>query len=122
MSIDINNPNFVLFIENLNNLLIKNFSFKNYFNISDEKKKQLQTNISIFLKKKISARVKLDNDMFKVLLSSLKSKNEETEVYELSEIFKNILSDFDSFTQTYKTAPKKSKIIVTNKTNDDELK
>lgn len=122
MSIDINNSNFVLFIENLNNLLIKNFNFKNYFNLSDDKKNLLQSNISIFLKKKISARIKLDNETFKILLDCLKNKNEETEVYELSEIFKNILSDLDTVKETYKAAPKKSKIIVTNKTNDDELK
>lgn len=118
MKLDFNNQNFKHYLDNINISITKIIKYENYFTLNDEKKISLQSVTSKIIKKIILSKISMANDEVKILLSELGKKNEELENFELAELYKNMITNFDIIFEKPKISTRKNKIIINDKNED----
>lgn len=116
---DINNELFVKSLNNLNKNITTNVSVENYFTFNSEKKVATQYLVLGIVVKTLGTKSKTNQDLVKLVISSLMKRNELLEYYELAEVLKDAKNNFDYlFEIIYPTPIKPKRTIKTNKSND----
>jgi hypothetical protein len=116
---DINNELFVKSLNNLNKNITTNVSVENYFTFNSEKKVATQYLVLGIVVKTLGTKSKTNQDLVKLVISSLMKRNELLEYYELAEVLKDAKNNFDYlFEIIYPTPSKPKRTIKTNKSND----
>lgn len=115
MSIKLNNPTFIAFIDNVNSSVVNHINMKNYFGMSVENKISTQQNTMKLIKSSINLRAKITDDELKSFITILWKKNEEMEIYELAQILFDISKNFDSVNDSTKPNKRQPKVIKTGK-------
>lgn len=115
MSIKLNNPTFMAFIDNVNLSVISHINMKNYFGSTKENKIITQQNAIKLIKSSINLRAKITDDELRSFITILWKKNEETEMYEFAQILFDITKDFDTLNESIKPIKKQTKVIKTSK-------
>ena len=116
---DINNELFVKSLNNLNKNITTNVSVENYFTFNTEKKVATQYLVLGIVVKTLGTKSKTNQDLVKLVISSLMKRNELLEYYELAEVLKDVKNNFDYlFEIIYPTPIKPKRTIKTNKSND----
>ena len=95
MSINVNHPSFITFLDNVTKTILSEIDIKNYFNIPLEKRTKLQKATLMVLKKSLKTRALVTDTEIKAFVIILQKKNEESENYEVSAILKDITVNFD---------------------------
>jgi len=99
MSINVNHPSFITFLDNVTKTILSEIDIKNYFNITPDKRIKLQKATFILLKKSLKTRALVTDTEIKAFVIILQKKNEESEYYEVSAILKDIIINFDDINQ-----------------------
>jgi len=95
MSINVNHPSFITFLDNVTKTIVSEIDIKNYFNITPEKRAKLQKATLMVLKKSLKTRALVTDIEIKAFVIVLQKKNDESENYEVSAILKDIIINFD---------------------------
>lgn len=95
MSINVNHPSFISFLDNVTKTIFSEIDIKNYFNISIDKRTKIQKATLLILKKSLKTRALIGDTEIKAFVIVLQKKNEESENYEFSAILKDIILNFD---------------------------
>lgn len=114
MKINVNNPSFILFLDNITNSILSNVSVDNYFNLPQEKKMGVLYVAYKLMKKSVSLSTKLTDNEMKAFVIVLLKKNEEIENYEFAAVLRDISNNFDAVNEFTKP-PKRT--IRTTKTD-----
>ncbi len=116
---DINNAWFVKSLDSLNKNITTNVSVENYFSFNSEKKVTTQYLVLTMIVKTIGSKSKTNQDLIKLIVTSLMKRNEQSENYELAEVLKDTKNSFDYlFDMMNTTTVKPKRVIKTNKSND----
>ena len=110
MSVNINHPSFLLFLDNVSSNILSQVSLENYFNLSSDKKISVQYVVFKLTKTALSVNSKLVDSELKEIFHVLWKRNEEFENYEFASVLKDIISSFDSLKESFKSIKKESKI------------
>lgn len=105
MNTNINNPNFIIFLDNITNTIQTHVSVGGYFNLTSEKKLGIQYIVFKLLKTSLKIKEKITNPELKAFVVILCKKNEDNENYEIASILNDIIKNFDAINE--KTTPKK---------------
>jgi hypothetical protein len=119
MDINVNHPNFIVFLDNVSNTILAHVTTTGYFALSPEKKLGMQYIVFKLMKTSLRIKGSLTTDELKSFTVILCKKNEENENYELAAILNDIIKNFDSVnekTTTVKPHIKMSKTDVDKKT------
>jgi hypothetical protein len=118
MKLTTNTTSFNLFLDLISKTLHKNFDLTNYFQLSEDKKNSLNTNILKLLKNLINNKIPVNDSDFNELIVLLIKNNESNENYELSGVLKNILEtkNFKNDEKVVKT----KKLTIKVKRNEEE--
>jgi len=114
MNVDVNNPNFILFLDNVTNTIFSHVTISGYFKLSNEKKLGVQYFVFKLIKTSLRIKGKIGSEDLKAFNTILLKKNEENENYELAAVLSDINKNFESVyekTNIQKTptkSPKKS--------------
>lgn len=95
MSINVNHPSFITFLDNVTKTILSEIDIKNYFNITPDKRTKIQKATLMVLKKSLKTRALVTDTEVKAFVIILQKKNEESENYEVSAILKDIIVNFD---------------------------
>lgn len=117
MTLNIQHPGFVKFLETLIENIISQINLEQYYKLTQERKLSIIHSVYIIINKTLLERTKLTDDNTKVFIQNLLNKTITQENYELSGVLKDIINNFDSISETTKPQVKKSKRnikIVTN--------
>ncbi len=95
MSINVNHPSFITFLDNVTKTILSETDIKNYFNIPLDKRAKIQKVCFLILKKSLKTRALVTDTEIKAFVIILQKKNEESENYEVSAILKDIIINFD---------------------------
>jgi len=96
MNGDVNNPNFILFLDNVTNTIFNHVTISGYFKLSDEKKLGVQYFVLKLIKTSLRIKGKITPKDLKAFNFILLKKNEESENYELAAVLSDINKNFDS--------------------------
>lgn len=96
MDINVNHPNFVIFLDNVSNTILAHVTINGYFGLTPDKKLGLQYIVFKLMKTSLRIKGTLTNDEVKNFTFILCKKNEENENYELAAILNDILKNFDT--------------------------
>lgn len=118
MKIDYTNPKFKQYVENTNESINGYIKSDNYFTLNDEKKLSLQLTTSKLIKKLIITEIRISNDEIKKFLFELSKKNEQIENFEMAELYKNMINNFDVIFDKPKVVTRKNKIYINDKNED----
>lgn len=95
MKININDPVFVSFLDNITGGILSVIRVDNYFTLPNENKFALTYTVFQYLVTTTKIKVKLSDVELKSLIVILLKKNEENENYELAAILQELLKNFD---------------------------
>lgn len=95
MSINVNHPSFITFLDNVTKTILSETEIKNYFNVTPDKRLKLQKVGFLILKKSLKSRALVTDTEIKAFIIILQKKNEEMENYEISAILKDMIVNFD---------------------------
>lgn len=95
MSININHPTFVLFLESVTSNILSHVQLDGYFSFSKEKKISTQYVILTIMKNSMNVSTKLTDADLKTFVVILWNKNEHMENYEMAGALKDISENFD---------------------------
>ena len=93
MGNDMNNNNFLSFLDKTTKTILKKINIKNYFILTEDQK--LTICYTVFNLLKTTSKVSLHDDDFKRFLFYLRKKNEVEENYEFASIINDIVKNFD---------------------------
>jgi hypothetical protein len=99
MSINVNHPSFITFLDNVTKTIFSEIDIKNYFNIPLENRIKIQKATLIIMIKSLKTRALINDTEIKAFVIVLQKKNEESENYEFSAILKDIIINFDEINQ-----------------------
>lgn len=114
MDINVNHPNFILFLDNVSNTILAHVTTSGYFGLSPDKKLGIQYIVFKLMKTSLRIKGTLTIDELKSFTVILCKKNEETENYELSAILNDILKNFDSVNEKTNTVKPRTKMSKTD--------
>ena len=120
MSININHPTFLLFLESVTNNILSHVQIENYFSFSQEKKISTQYVILTIMKNSMNVSSKLTDADLKTFVVILWNKNEHMENYEMAGALKDISENFDIINEFIKTNRDVSKKIRKHKQPNDK--
>ena len=112
MSININHPTFILFLESVTNNILSHVQIENYFSFSKEKKISTQYVILTIMKNSMNVSSKLTDTDLKTFVDILWNKNERMENYEMAGALKDVSENFtiiNDFIKTNRDVPTKSR-------------
>lgn len=112
MKINVNNPSFIAFLDQITNSILSNITIENYFKLSQEKKLNVQYVVFKLFKNEVKYRATFTDDEIKNLITLLWKKNELSENYEFASILNDIKNNFDvicEFTKPKRRTTKKIK-------------
>ena len=95
MKININDPVFVSFLDNITGGIQSVIKLDNYFTLSNENKFAITYTVYQYLITTTKIKVKLSDIELKSLIIILLKKSEEKEIYELAAILQELLKNFD---------------------------
>ena len=110
MRVNLNHPSFILFLENVSNIILDNVNVESYFELPIEKKMNGQYMVFKLMKNSVSNRAKLSDNELRSFLVVLMKKNEESENYEFASILKDISNNFEAVNDYILPKPTKRKI------------
>lgn len=110
MSINKNHPSFLLFLDNVTNNILSQVNLDNYFNLSSDKKLSVQYIVFKLTKTALSINTNLLDSELKEILNVLRKRNESSENYEFAAILKDIIANFDTLKESFKSIKKEAKI------------
>lgn len=119
MKVNINHPMFVNFLDSVNETIEKNIKITNYFSLTSEKKSGIQYMVLKIMKNSIKTKSRLSNDETKSFIDLLQTKNELNENFELAQILKDIMMNFDTVNNIEKPIRKTKTIRLDKKENDE---
>jgi len=96
MDINVNHPNFILFLDNVSNTILAHVTTTGYFGLSSDKKIGMQYIVFKLMKTSLRIKGNLTTDEIKSFTIVLCKKNEECENYELAAILNDIIKNFDA--------------------------
>ena len=96
MGININHPSFIAFIGNVTDAVLSGIDYKNYFNLTLDKRTKVQKATLLLLKKSLKVRAFVNDTEIKAFIILLQKKNEEKENYEISAILKDLIVNYDN--------------------------
>lgn len=96
MDINVNHPNFLVFLDNVSNTILAHVTTTGYFGLTPEKKIGMQYIVFKLIKTSLRIKGTLTTEELKTFTVILCKKNEETENYELAAILNDILKNFDT--------------------------
>jgi hypothetical protein len=111
MTVNINHPTFIAFLEQVTNKILSGVSVENYFNLSQEKKLRIQYMVFKLMKNLTKMRGKFNDSELKSFVNILCKKNEEYENYEFSGILNDISNNFDKINELTITKKRTNKQI-----------
>ena len=117
MNTNVNNPNFIAFLDNVTNTIMTHVTVNGYFNLYPEKKLGIQYIVFKLLKTSLKIKEKVTENELKSFVVILCKKNEESENYELASILNDIITNFDAVNE--KTKPKRMS-TKTKETKDNK--
>lgn len=109
-------PNFIKFIDEVVNHLNSSIDTKNYFSLTDSKKKNVDQIIYQTIIKSFKYNVVMNETEGRETFDSFRKFTEQTEDYVLAGIFKNIKDNIE----THIKKPKTTRRRTLTKTNPDE--
>lgn len=113
MSINVNHPTFIAFLDQITETIITNINIENYFLLPNEKKLNVQYVVFKLIKNTIKFRATFTDSELKTLINALCKKNEEKENYEFASILSEIINNFDSINEITRPKRKTNKTIKT---------
>lgn len=111
MKINVKHPSFITFMEMVLKTISSSITLTNYFQLSPEKKLGIQYMTFKILKKSLKNESSLTDEDIKMFIKILNKKSAESELYELSEVLKDIENNFDSINDVTKPAKNTNKPI-----------
>ena len=96
MDINVNHPNFIVFLDNVSNTILAHVTTTGYFSSPPDKKLGVQYIVFKLMKTSLRIKGALTNDELKSFTVILCKKNEESENYELAAILNDIVKNFDA--------------------------
>lgn len=111
MDINVNHPNFIVFLDNVTNTILTHVTTNGYFSLPLDKQISMQYIVFKLLKTSLRIKGKMSDSDLKSFTIILCKKNEESENYELAAILNDIVKNFDTVnekTNTIKQVPIKT--------------
>ena len=115
MDLNINHPNFIVFLDNVSNTILAHVTTNGYFGLTPEQKIGMQYIVFKLMKTSLRIKGRLSDDELKAFTVVLCKKNEESENYELAAILNDVIKNFDSVNE--KTTTQKPTSKIPNETN-----
>jgi len=106
-SINVNNPSVIKFISDITNTIVSNIAVDHYFSLSKDKKMNILYAVFKIIKTTSETRVRLDDLQFRVFLSALWKRNEESENYEIAAILFDIINNYEAIKEFIKPPVKR---------------
>jgi len=103
MDINLNHPNFIIFLDNVSNTIVAHVTTSGYFGLSSDKKLGVQYIVLKLIKTSLRVKGRLNDDELKKFTQVLWKKNEDNENYELAAILNDILKNFESVNEKTNT-------------------
>jgi hypothetical protein len=123
MRVNVNHPSFITFLESVTDSILSNITVENYFQLTTEKKLNIQYLVLKLMKSAVKVRAKLEDSDLQSFILVLCRKNEESENYELSALLFDIYKNFESVntvTGSNRTLTVKTKIEKNSNGNTPE--
>jgi len=120
MSVNVNHPTYILFLDNVTNGILTNVTVSTYFSIAPEKRIKVQYVVLKLIKNLIKSRGKFSDPEIKSFILVLKNKNEEHENFELAAILRDISNNFETVNELSKPTKKPLKVVKTDTTENDQ--
>ncbi len=111
MTVNVNHPTFIAFLEQVTNKILSSISIENYFNLSPDKKLRVQYMVFKLMKNSTKIRGKFNDTELSSFITILRKKNEEYENYEFAGILNDIHNNFDKINDVTKIKNKTTKPI-----------
>lgn len=105
MSLNVNQPSFISFLETLTNNILTHITVADYFTLPQESKLSVQYVTIKLIKGSIKLNM-INDDELKGFVVVLRKKNEEYEHYEFAELLNDIVKNFDTINEMTKTVKK----------------
>jgi len=110
MAINVNQPSFISFLENLTNNILSHVTVDNYFALNQESKLSVQYVVMKLIKTSIKLKLAATEEELKGFVVVLRKKNEESEHYEFAEILNDIIKNFDVVNDVTKPVKKETTV------------
>ncbi len=112
MTVNVNHPTFIAFLEQVTNKILSSTQVENYFKLTPEKKLRVQYMVFKLMKNSTKMRGKFNDSELKSFVMILCKKNEDDENYEFSAILNDIHNNFDKINDVTKIKTKTNKPIA----------
>lgn len=114
-----NNAQLIKILDNILMSFMVNVSFDNYFTFTSSKKLTTQyLLLKHIIKFVLNQKTKYDQNFLKTMLDKIEKRSEETEVYELTQISRDVKLNFDLLYDMLIEQEKPKRTIKTNKTTE----
>jgi hypothetical protein len=115
MKVNVNNPLFTSFLENISNNILSLIKIEDYFTLTTEKKLAVSFTVLNLIKNSAKLKANLSDTELKSFIMVLCRKNEENENYEFAAILNDVVKNYDAINELSISPKKPSK----KKTNSD---
>jgi hypothetical protein len=123
MKLNTNHPSFITFLDTVTNNVLTNISVEKYFTISPENKLGIQFMVLKLMKNSLRTKIVLSDDDMMGLITALLKKNVELENYELSNILKDMITNYSTLNDVIKPVKRITrKIKSVDSSNDEQIK
>lgn len=106
MAINDKNPSFLIILDKIVNEIILCLSTLDYFSLNDEQKLVIQQTSFKIIKNTIKYNVSLSDDEIKSFIVLMQNKNVENQNFEIAQILKDILINYNNFRTSNKNGTK----------------
>lgn len=118
MKVNINHPGFVSFLEAINKNVLSNIKVEKYFTMTSDKKIAIQYLVLRLIDKSVKLKSTMTNDELCDFIGILQKKNVDLENYELAEILKDVITNFEKINEMTSLPVKQKRKIKTDKPTD----
>jgi hypothetical protein len=96
MKVNVNNPSFISFLENISNNILSAIKLEGYFELTSEKKLAVSFTVLNLIKNSAKVKANLSDAELKSFITVLCKKNEDNENYEFAAVLNDVVKNFDA--------------------------
>lgn len=95
MKVNVNQPSFISFLENVSTNILSAIKIDDYFTLSQDKKLSISFTVLNLIRNSAKVKANLSDTELKTFITILWKKNEDLENYEFAAILDDIVKNFD---------------------------